>query len=187
MSSHTLQHLTHLPDAAEQCACAAASWTGAGGAQSERRYRCQSCVHCIWIQGIPRFVLAVQEPMPKSNQSRKYRQPSPADARGGNPMTTSRRTFVKGTVATAAAISAPGLLKAQSAPTKARTIRAVLHGDLKIFDPIWTTANMTGNHGLLIYDTLFGLDDNRKVQPQMVDKWASPMTRNPIHSLCAMA
>jgi peptide/nickel transport system substrate-binding protein len=86
-------------------------------------------------------------------------------------MTTSRRTFVKGTVATAAAISAPGLLKAQSAPTKARTIRAVLHGDLKIFDPIWTTANMTGNHGLLIYDTLFGLDDNRKVQPQMVDKW----------------
>ena len=86
-------------------------------------------------------------------------------------MTTSRRTFVKGSVATAAAISAPGLLKAQSAPTKARTVRAVLHGDLKIFDPIWTTANMTGNHGLLIYDTLFGLDDKRNVQPQMVDKW----------------
>ena len=86
-------------------------------------------------------------------------------------MTTSRRTFVKGSVATAAAISAPGLLKAQSAPTKAQTVRAVLHGDLKIFDPIWTTANMTGNHGLLIYDTLFGLDDKRDVQPQMVDKW----------------
>src|SRR5947207_7300501 len=86
-------------------------------------------------------------------------------------MATSRRTFVKGTVATAAAISAPGLLKAQPAPTKARTVRAVLHGDLKIFDPIWTTANMTGNHGLLIYDTLFGLDDKRDVQPQMVDKW----------------
>ena len=86
-------------------------------------------------------------------------------------MATSRRTFVKGSVATAAAISAPGLLKAQSAPTKARTVRAVLHGDLQIFDPIWTTANMTGNHGLLIYDTLFGLDDKRNVQPQMVDKW----------------
>ena len=60
-------------------------------------------------------------------------------------------------------MSAPGLLKAQPAPTKARTSRAVLHGDLKIFDPIWnSTANMTGNHGLLIYDTLFGLDDTRK-------------------------
>src|SRR5262245_39720834 len=86
-------------------------------------------------------------------------------------MPTSRRTFVKGTVAAACAVSAPGLRKAQSAPTKARTVRAVLHGDLKIFDPIWTTANMTGNHSLLIYDTLFGLDDNRNIQPQMVDRW----------------
>src|SRR5947199_986410 len=86
-------------------------------------------------------------------------------------MTTSRRTFVKGTVASAAAVSAPGLLKAQSAPSKTKTARVVLHGDLKIFDPIWTTANMTGNHGLLIYDTLFGMDENRKAQPQMVEKW----------------
>ena len=30
---------------------------------------------------------------------------------------------------------------------------------------------MTGNHGLLIYDTLFGLDDERNVKPQMVDTW----------------
>src|SRR5215510_8480459 len=87
-------------------------------------------------------------------------------------MATSRRTFVKGTVATAAAISTPGLLKAQTAPSKARTVRAVLHGDLKIFDPIWTTANMTGNHALLVYDTLFGMDDARNLQPQMVDKWS---------------
>ena len=86
-------------------------------------------------------------------------------------MATSRRTFVKGTVATAAAVSAPGLLKAQLAPSATKTARVVLHGDLKIFDPIWTTANMTGNHGLLIYDTLFGLDDDRNVKPQMVDKW----------------
>ena len=47
----------------------------------------------------------------------------------------------------------------------------MLHGDLQVFDPIWTTANMTGNHGLLIYDTLFGMDENRTPQPQMVDKW----------------
>jgi peptide/nickel transport system substrate-binding protein len=63
------------------------------------------------------------------------------------------------------------LLNAQSTPTGVRTLRVVLHGDLKVFDPIWTTANMTGNHGLLIYDTLFGMDENRKPQPQMVDKW----------------
>ena len=86
-------------------------------------------------------------------------------------MTTSRRTFVKGTIATAAAVSAPGRLTAQAVPNETKTARVVLHADLKIFDPIWTTANMTGNHGLLIYDTLFGLDDDRNVKPQMVDKW----------------
>src|SRR5690242_4386680 len=86
-------------------------------------------------------------------------------------MATSRRRFVKGAAAAAASLSAPGLLKAQPAPTKARTLQAVLHGDLQVFDPIWTTANMTANHGLLIYDTLFGMDENRRPQPQMVDKW----------------
>src|SRR5947209_17873771 len=86
-------------------------------------------------------------------------------------MAPSRRAFVKGTAATAAVVCAPGLIKAQSAPTRARTLRAVLHGDLRVFDPIWTTANMTGNHSLLIYDTLFGMDEGRKVKPQMVSAW----------------
>ena len=86
-------------------------------------------------------------------------------------MAPSRRAFIRGSAATAAVVSAPGLLKAQPAPARARTLRAVLHGDLQVFDPIWTTANMTGNHGLLIYDTLFGMDENRTPQPQMVDKW----------------
>ena len=86
-------------------------------------------------------------------------------------MPTSRRAFIGGSAATAAVMSAPGLLKAQPQPARARTLRAVLHGDLQVFDPIWTTANMTGNHGLLIYDTLFGMDENRTPQPQMVDKW----------------
>jgi peptide/nickel transport system substrate-binding protein len=86
-------------------------------------------------------------------------------------MAPSRRAFVKGTAAAAALMSAPSLLRAQPAPTSARTLRAVLHGDLQVFDPIWTTANMTGNHALLIYDTLFGMDENRKPQPQMVEKW----------------
>ena len=45
-------------------------------------------------------------------------------------MTTSRRTFVKGTVATAVAVSAPGLLNAQLAPSATKTARVVLHGDL---------------------------------------------------------
>ncbi len=40
-----------------------------------------------------------------------------------------------------------------------KTLRVVMHSDLKILDPIWTTAYIVRNHGYLIYDTLFALDD----------------------------
>src|SRR6201982_3134147 len=54
------------------------------------------------------------------------------------------------------------------APT---TFRVVNHSDLKILDPIWTTAYIVRNHGYMIYDTLFAMDGNLEVKPQMVDKW----------------
>ena len=50
------------------------------------------------------------------------------------------------------------------------TLRMVAHADLKILDPIWTTANITRNHGYMIYDTLFATDAEFKVQPQMAEK-----------------
>src|SRR4051812_16499306 len=50
------------------------------------------------------------------------------------------------------------------------TLRMVSHADLKILDPIWTTANITRNHGYLIYDTLFSTDAEFKVRPQMAEK-----------------
>src|SRR4051794_41986980 len=52
----------------------------------------------------------------------------------------------------------------------AKTLRVAPHSDLKIVDPIWTTALITVNHGYMIYDTLFALDEKLKVQPQMVDR-----------------
>ncbi len=51
------------------------------------------------------------------------------------------------------------------------TLRVVMHSDLKILDPIWTTAYMSRNHGYMVYDTLFAMDAAGKVQPQMVDRW----------------
>ena len=51
------------------------------------------------------------------------------------------------------------------------TFRVVMHSDLKIIDPVWTTAYIVRNHGYLIYDTLFSIDANLQVKPQMVDKW----------------
>jgi peptide/nickel transport system substrate-binding protein len=52
------------------------------------------------------------------------------------------------------------------------TLRVVMHSDLKIVDPHWTTAYITRNHGYMIYDTLFAMDDKLDVKPQMVDKFS---------------
>jgi peptide/nickel transport system substrate-binding protein len=52
------------------------------------------------------------------------------------------------------------------------TLRVALHSDLKIIDPIWTTALISTHHGMMVYDTLFSLDEKLKVQPQMVDTWS---------------
>jgi peptide/nickel transport system substrate-binding protein len=85
-------------------------------------------------------------------------------------MTTTRRTFI-GAGFAAAVASRPARLIAQNTASASRTIRAVMHGDLRVFDPIWTTANMTAYHGVMVYDTLFGLDENLASRPQMVDKF----------------
>ena len=50
------------------------------------------------------------------------------------------------------------------------TLRVVMHSDLKIVDPIWTTAYIVRNHGYMIYDTLFAMDAKGEIKPQMVDK-----------------
>src|SRR6185369_13675072 len=57
-------------------------------------------------------------------------------------------------------------------PASAETVlRAVMHSDLKIIDPVWTTALISAHHGYLVYDTLFSLDETLRVKPQMVERW----------------
>jgi peptide/nickel transport system substrate-binding protein len=46
-----------------------------------------------------------------------------------------------------------------------------MHSDLKILDPIWTTAYIVRNHGYMIYDTLLAQDEKGDIKPQMVDKY----------------
>src|SRR5262245_26066101 len=50
-----------------------------------------------------------------------------------------------------------------------KTISAVMHSDLRIIDPGFTTAYITRDHGYMVYDTLLATDSNFKVQPQMAD------------------
>src|SRR5512145_508722 len=92
------------------------------------------------------------------------------DAPGGrSPMSQlSRRQFLAGaTATTAAATLAPSRVHAQKS---GGTLRFVAQADLKILDPVWTTAYITRNHSYLVYDTLFGTDEKLQVRPQMVDK-----------------
>jgi peptide/nickel transport system substrate-binding protein len=81
----------------------------------------------------------------------------------------SRRQVVRGAAGAAASaivLGAPSI----HAQKGQQTLRFVAQADLKVFDPIWNTAYITRNHGYLVYDTLFGTDENLQVKPQMVDR-----------------
>jgi peptide/nickel transport system substrate-binding protein len=69
--------------------------------------------------------------------------------------------------------AAPLALSAASIPPAfadgKKTITAVMHSDLRIIDPGFTTAYITRDHGYMVYDTLVATDANFKVQPQMAD------------------
>lgn len=50
-------------------------------------------------------------------------------------------------------------------------LRVAPHAKLEVMDPTWTTAYITRNHGYLVYDTLFAMDENFEPRPQMVAAW----------------
>ena len=51
------------------------------------------------------------------------------------------------------------------------TLTAVMQSDLKIVDPIWTTAYITRNHGYMVYDTLFAMDEKGEIRLQMIENY----------------
>ena len=80
-----------------------------------------------------------------------------------------RERGLLGTLIATAALAAA--LIAQPALAQQKTLKFVPEADLRILDPIWTTAYITRNHGYMVYDTLFAVNEKFEVQPQMVDKW----------------
>lgn len=68
----------------------------------------------------------------------------------------------------AGSLSIGSTAHAQSDPV---TIRAVMNGDLRSLDPLWTIAPQTRIHAYMVYDTLLGTDETMTVRPQMVDSW----------------
>src|SRR6476660_1387319 len=65
-----------------------------------------------------------------------------------------------------------GSLAALTSPALAQTtLRVVMHSDLKILDPIWTTAYIVRNHGYMIYDVLLAQDEKGDIKLQMLEKY----------------
>ena len=83
---------------------------------------------------------------------------------GGSIEMTLNRTLI-GAAAGILALASAGTAAAQS------NLRVVMHSDLKIVDPIWTTAYISRNYGYMVYDTLFALDEQLAVQPQMIEAY----------------
>ena len=54
-------------------------------------------------------------------------------------------------------------------PARDRVLRFVPQANLTSLDPIWTTAYITRNHGLMIFDTLYGMGSDFQPQPQMAE------------------
>jgi peptide/nickel transport system substrate-binding protein len=79
---------------------------------------------------------------------------------------TCLKTALRGLLV-AAALVAPAL--AWPTSSYAKTIKAVMHSDLRALDPILSSAYITRDHGYMIYDTLVAMDANFRIQPQMAD------------------
>ena len=69
-------------------------------------------------------------------------------------------------LAAGAVLAAPGVATGQGS---ARTLRFIPQSNLASTDPVWSTAVIVRNHGLMIYDTLFGLDRSFQPRPQMAE------------------
>src|SRR5690242_11535209 len=81
-----------------------------------------------------------------------------------------RRAFLKSLTGASTAAAAGRLATpAISQGAAARVVRLVPHADLANFDPIWTTAYIARNAGLLVWDTLYGMDAKLNIQRQMVE------------------
>ncbi len=76
-----------------------------------------------------------------------------------------------GILAVGAFLAASGASPLVSEAAAESVLRAKVHADLKNHDPIWTTAYITRNHGYMIYDTLFAMDENFVVHPQMAESY----------------
>lgn len=87
-------------------------------------------------------------------------------------MTAFRSVAAAVAVAVLAPLAIAPIVQTAQAQGEDSVLRVVKHSSLRVLDPILTTAYMSRNHGYMIYDTLFAMDENLEIQPQMVETWS---------------
>ena len=75
-----------------------------------------------------------------------------------------RRDFIGATLGTTLGTT----LAAPAVAQKAKTLVFVPQANLTSLDPVWTTATVTRNFALMVYETLYGRDETFSPRPQMV-------------------
>ena len=84
---------------------------------------------------------------------------------------SARTSLPKPATVLAAALAAIVTAGTPPAGAQEKVLRAVMHADVRVLDPIWTTQTIANIHGMLVYDTLFGNDASMRPKPQMVDTY----------------
>jgi peptide/nickel transport system substrate-binding protein len=95
-------------------------------------------------------------------------------------MTTATTRSFSAALGLVAAMGACVLLSPR-AVAQQKTLKFVPEADLRSLDPIWTTAYITRNYGYMVYDTMFAVNENFEVRPQMIDKWTLSEEQTHLH------
>jgi peptide/nickel transport system substrate-binding protein len=76
-----------------------------------------------------------------------------------------RRNVLKSVAAISGALAAPRITRSDGP----KVVNFAPQADLASLDPVWTTADVTRNYALAVFDTLYAYDAQFRVQPQMVE------------------
>ena len=74
-----------------------------------------------------------------------------------------RRIFLQATAATGVALARPAIAQG------VKPLIFVPQGNLASLDPIWTTATVTRNYAMMVFETLYGMDSKLNPRPQMAE------------------
>src|SRR3954453_10542229 len=74
-----------------------------------------------------------------------------------------RRSLIMSALAAASPLARPAI------GGTTRTLNFVPQANLNSIDPVWTTATTTRNFGLMVFETLFGRDEQMNPKPQMLE------------------